>query len=247
MNTGTATLVQNDVKKMERQPIFMGYIPPVVPYTVGTAVLDKTTLDFGNNFITDPDPVLNVLLSDNTNSMVKVTSATITGADAGGFTVTPASPLPVIVQGKSSLNFAVKFHPTAEKTYNATLTIHYVDSLDKKEKDSILNVSITGVGVKKAGGSVKSTVSSFDLSVVPNPFTSSTQISIIAREAGSTTLEIRDLLGKDIYSSKALSLGIGEKFTYTLDAKALGLAPGTYFVMVRSGGEELTRQVIYIK
>lgn len=245
LRTNIATLVQNDVTKMERQPIFMGSVPKAVPYKVGTAVLDKTSIDFGKHFIGDPDAVINVLLTDNTNSLVKVTSAAISGADQANFTVTPGAALPATVQGQGTLNFAVKFHPTAEKDYSATLTIHYVDSLDKKEKDSILTIPITGIGAKNLG--VKSTASSFDLSVVPNPFTSSTQINIVAREGGSTSLEIRDLLGKDIYSSKSLTLGAGEKFTYTFDAKALHLVPGTYFVIVRSAGDELTRQVIYLK
>ena len=82
---------------------------------------------------------------------------------------------------------------------------------------------------------------------MPNPFTSSTKITVTAREAGSTSVEIRDLLGKDIYSSKQMMLGVGEKFIYSLDANALHLAPGTYFVTLHSGGEELTRQVIYVK
>lgn len=249
LRTNIATLVQNDPTRMERQPIFMGSVPklaPPPPYKDGTAFMDKKTLDFGQQLLSGPPATLTVTLKDPTSSLVNVISAAITGVDAANFSLSP-NPAPATVLGHSNLAFPVKFSPNTSHTYNATLTVHYQDSLKKPETDSILTVALTGIGTTKIVGVHRSSPSAFDLSVVPNPFTLSTQITVTAQEAGMTSVEIRDLLGRDIYSSKTLMLGAGEKFNYTLDASALHLAPGEYFVLVRSAGEEVTRKVIYVK
>jgi len=250
----SVTLVQNDPLRMERQPIFAGSVihkyigPPPPKYIPGIAILDSSVLDFGIDSIGDPAAQTFFKLKDTSASQVFIKSATFTGSGAGAFSLIAPTGLPVTVAARGFSTFVVAFTPTAAQPYSATLEIHYVDSLTS-ERDSILKINMSGTGVKKkpTGGVNASTPASFDLSVVPNPFTSSTNITITAREAASTSIEVRDLLGKDIYSSKQMMLGVGEKFTYSLDANALHLAPGTYFVIVRSGGDELTRQVIYIK
>lgn len=250
------TLVQNDLLAMERQPIFTANVihkfkaPPPPPYQPGKAIIDKPSIDFGSNFIGDPNATATVTLKDTTSSLVIVNQAMISGPDAGIFSVIPSIPPSPsqTVAGLGSLPFSVSFAPAAVQTYNDTLIIHYQDSLKKGIKDSIFVIPLTGNGVKKtSGGVANSSPASFDLSIMPNPFTASTKITVTAREAGSTSLEIRDLLGKNIYSSKTLSLGSGEKFNYTFDANALHLIPEAYFVIVRSGVEEMTRQVIYVK
>lgn len=251
LSKGTVTLVENDPLKMERQPVFTKsvihkFVPP--PYTVGTASLDKTSLDFGTHVDdgTDKTSMISTLTASNASEVI-VTQATIGGADAANFSVTLSPSLPATVKGHMTYLFPVTFAPTAVKSYTATLTIHYIDSLRKNENDSILTIQLTGSGKKPAGGVNAKAPAAFDLSVIPNPFTQSTQITVTAEETGSTSLEVHDVLGKEIYSSRSLMLGVGEKFIYTLDANALHLSPGEYFVLVRSGGVEVSRKVIFVK
>ncbi len=252
ISKGTVTLVENDPLKMERQPIFTKsivhkFVPP--PYIVGTASLDKTSIDFGTHVDdgTDNATVIATLTTNNASEVI-ITQATLGGTDAANFSVTLNPPLPATVKGQKTYTFPITFAPTAAKSYTATFTIHYVDSLRKNENDSILTIQLSGIGKKPLGGGVEAkTPAAFDLTVIPNPFTQLMQITVTAQQSGSTSLEVRDLLGKEVYSSRSLSLGVGEKFTYTLDANSLHLAPGAYFVLVRSGGEEVSRKVIYVK
>jgi hypothetical protein len=222
-------------------------LPPPPPYKVGTAFLVNTQIDFGDHFI-GTDTTISVTLKDTTSSLVIVTSGEISGTGKSAFSLTAPASFADTVKGHKSLVFSVKFSPTAEAEYDAALTIHYIDSLKKGEKDSILNVQLTGNGIKKPTGNGVHDFSSlsYDVSIVPNPFTSSTQISVTAGESNMTTLEIRDLLGKDIFSTRAFSIGNGEKYIYRLDAAALHLSPGTYFVIVRSAGKEVTRKLMYL-
>lgn len=251
LTTGIVTFVQNDPLKMERQPIFTKsvvhkFVPP--PYIVGTASLDKTTIDFGTHVDDGTDnPTVIATLTANNASEVIVTQAILGGTDAANFSVTLNPPLPATVKGQKTYLFPITFAPTTAKSYSATLTIHYIDSLRKNENDSILTIQLTGIGKKPTGGVDSKTPAAFDLTAVPNPFTKATQITGTAQQSGVTSLEVRDLLGKEIYSSRSLALGVGEKITYTLDANSLHLAPGEYFVLVRSGGEKVTRKVIYVK
>jgi hypothetical protein len=263
LSSGKVDSIINDRTKMERQPIFTKsakhkYIPPEPPaYALGTATLDSTVLDFGGDTVGVKTSQSFFKLTANNGSLINITKAFFNGNNAGAFTlVSPdASQLPKQIKGHGTQSFIVRFNPPAVQTYNATLEIHYTDSLTaldgKSRPDSILMVSLTGIGYKKdviTGGGVHSSISSnFNLSIAPNPFTASTQITVTAREAGSVALEIRDLLGKEVYASNKLMLGANEKYQYMLDAQSLRLMPGTYFVVVRSGDDELTKQAIYIK
>ncbi|MEP7235602.1 MAG: choice-of-anchor D domain-containing protein [Ignavibacteriota bacterium] len=247
LNTSEVYPVFNDETRMERQPIFMGGVVKVTPppYKVGKAIVDKTSVDFGTVDI-GKNKSIQVILTDTTSSLVKVTSAAISGADASQFTVTSTPSVPTTINGHGTLTFDVKFTPSAAKLNNAVLTIHYQDSLQKGENDSIFSIPLTGTG-NQAGGVAIAAPASFDLSIAPNPFTASTTIKISARNGGATSFEVRDLLGKSIYSSRNLKLGAGENYSYTLDAASMQLSPGVYMVVVRSGNEEAARQVIYVK
>jgi len=215
------TLVQNDPTLMERQPVFAGSVvhkyvpPPPPPYVPGIARLDSTALNFGVDSIVAPPgttPTFQTSFEflDTSASKVTITSQTaFVGNNAGAFTLVSPTGFPMIVAARQSQKFTISFKPSVEQTYTAALQIHYTDSLTAAEgKDSILSVSVTGIGIKKkpTGGVTASTPVSFDLFIAPNPFTSSTQITVSARETGTSSLEIRDLLGKEIYSSKSFIL-----------------------------------------
>jgi len=250
LRTDAVTLIQNDPLKMERQPVLTAgaihkYVPP--PYNDGTAFMDVPILDFGTHFDDGSDDVIiPATLRDTTSSLVNVISAAITGADMANFSLSP-NPAPAKVLGHSSLAFPVKFAPNAPRSFTAVLEIHYQDSAKKAESDSVLKVILNGMGKDKPSGGVKTSSPLFDLTVVPNPFTSATLVTLTAKQAGPASIEVRDLLGKAIYSTNRISLGAGEVYSFNLDAHALRLSPGEYLLLIQSGGDEVTRKVIYVK
>jgi hypothetical protein len=264
LSSGKVDSVINDPTKMERQPIFTKSVvhkyvaPPPPTYVLGTATADSTALVFGGDTVKTPTTTLKLqthfTLKTNNASEIIITKAILNNNNFGAFAlVSPTqSQLPTTIKGGNSQTFLVSFTPPNVASFTAQLEIHYNDSLTKLDgknrPDSVVFVNLSGTGVKQVTGGVAANhASTFDIAIVPNPFTSSTQITVSAQEAGRSTLEIRDILGKEVYASREFMLSAGEKYNYTLDANALHLSPGTYFVIVRSSGEELTRQAIYVK
>ncbi|MEI8134070.1 MAG: T9SS type A sorting domain-containing protein [bacterium] len=258
-NNQKVTLVYNDPTKMERQPIFAGYevhkykIPDPPKYVPGVAILDSSSIKFGLDSIGDAPIIIAFNIIDTSQSPVYLKSITINGNNAGVFSVvTPTITSPITIAKGQKQVIIVKFTPSLpEQTYSSTVEIHYNDTLSSDNYKK-LTLDISGTSIKKkvitGGGVVRQNASSiFDLNITPNPFTSSAEITISAKENTSSSLEIHDVLGKEIYSSKVMSLSVGDRFKYTLDANSMHLSPGTYFVIVRSGGDELTRQAIYVK
>ncbi len=79
----------------------------------------------------------------------------------------------------------------------------------------------------------------------PNPFNPSTTIGFTVRVSGSATLTVFDMLGRAIAT---LAQGYHEKGVYyraRFDGSAL--AGGTYFSVLRSGGEVQIRKMIFVK
>ncbi len=79
----------------------------------------------------------------------------------------------------------------------------------------------------------------------PNPFNPSTTIGFTVEVSGSTTLTVYDVLGRTI---STLADGYHERGIYyraRFDASAL--AGGTYFAVLRSGGETGIRKMILVK
>jgi hypothetical protein len=252
----TLTLVQNDPNAWERQPVFTAPVvhkyvpPPPPPFVPGIAILDSTAINFGIDTIGNSPIQVSVDLKDTSASLIIIKSAVITNTNGGIFSLISPTSFPINVQPRSSQVFLLRFTPTTIGQYSTSLVIHYTDTMRMNEgkPDSILTLPLSGAVVKRTTGSVHTSApSSFDLSIVPNPFSAITKITVTAREAGSSSLEIRDLLGKEIYSSKSFELGPGETYSYTFDASAMHLSPGSYFIIVRSHGEELTRQTIFVK
>ncbi|MBS1902397.1 MAG: hypothetical protein JSS75_01675 [Bacteroidetes bacterium] len=243
-------LVVNNTNEIERQPIFMGHVPvaaPPPPYVRGVGSLSSSTLDFGNVYSDSTTAQKGVTVTDIKSGKIIVHSATIGGADASAFSLVGAPSFPVTVNGLGTLNLNVSFKPTAEKNYNATLTIVYRDSLTETPgPDSILTATLSGVGTKRPdNGSVRPEAEhNFQMTLVPNPFKTTALVSVTARIAGVVRMEIVDLQGHSRYSSEPRSLGEGEQTSFSFDAKALELPSGSYFVVLHTPSGDVMHKAI---
>ncbi|HYM19976.1 MAG TPA: hypothetical protein VEW28_03115 [Candidatus Kapabacteria bacterium] len=245
MSANKSYFVFNDHAQMERQPIFMGFVPKVAPYQRGTAYINPPTLSFPDTKTNGNSP-LTASVIDTTANEVVITSTAITGADASAFSVSPTVPPNITVAGGSQSNFTVTFTPSAIRSYSAKLVIHYQDSLfHSGETDSVLSVNLTGNGIKN---SVQAEAEAkFSMTVMPNPFSHSSSVEVTALDAGAVKLELVDITGKSVYQSGERFLGIGEKSVFTIDAQRLALAPGSYYIVLHTPAGDVMRKAIVIE
>jgi hypothetical protein len=81
------------------------------------------------------------------------------------------------------------------------------------------------------------------IKIYPNPFYSDLQIAFNLKNAAVVNFELYDLSGRKYYSSKSqFPTGKNELI---IDAKKLGLKPGTYIYWLNSNARTYTGKVIY--
>ena len=103
-----------------------------------------------------------------------------------------------------------------------------------------LKTKITGLASKTE----KSIPEAFSLHIYPNPFNITTNIEISISQAGSAEMEIYDVRGKRLYSTRYSWLSVG-KHTVAFDAG--NLASGIYFVKLEVAGFPQIRKMTLIK
>lgn len=241
--------VQNDMTKMERQPIFMGHVRKLAPpatYVAGTANFLQTNFDFGSVY-TDSTGTKSTDLKTNSSHPVVIVSATITGTGASAFSLVGAPTLPRTVNGNTSQSYTVAFAPKSEATFDAQLVLHYKDSLQKD--DSTQTINLHGVGVKRpANGSVNSTAEKFfSMTLSPNPFNTSTEVRISAVKTGAISLELINISGSSVYKSEIRTITSGDETNFHLDAHTLKLAQGSYYLLLHTPDGDVIRKAIIVK
>lgn len=105
------------------------------------------------------------------------------------------------------------------------------------------NLYIDNFSFGKKVGMEDLKASDINLSVYPNPFSTSTQISYNLPAAAQTTVEVFDLVGKkvaDLFDGKQTE-GIQQ---ITFDRTAFGLTNGMYFVKIKVGESVITQKVL---
>lgn len=85
------------------------------------------------------------------------------------------------------------------------------------------------------------------MTLQPNPFTTTSTVTISAQSTASMRLVVRDALGRELKSFEPLMMNAGHPVSFDLDAKAMHLAPGVYFVTAICGDSEVTRQAVLVK
>jgi hypothetical protein len=242
-NNGTATMVYNNPAAQELQPVFvtMPYLVPPIIHYAGIRVV-PSSYDFGSN--DTATTVHSTITITDTSAFVPVIidSVKITGPNASQFSVSDTFPQTLAVS--SHITADVTFAPVgAAGSRNAMLTVYFAGS-----HDSTRQIRLTGTAkVKPAGGVNEDPALSIDVSIMPNPFTSSTAISLTSPEAGALGIVVHDALGREVYVSDVRRVGQGTTENFTFDAKSLGLPNGVYYVTAFLGDRQFSRQVVFIR
>jgi hypothetical protein len=107
----------------------------------------------------------------------------------------------------------------------------YVDSTGK------INIVNPSLGIKKQ------VEQGLKARVYPNPYLNNTNITFEIKQSGKVQIEVINLLGKQVavLENKTLSAG---KHLYPFSAKALGEAPGVYFVKLKVNEQMQTFRIV---
>lgn len=240
-----ATLLYNDQLKKERQPIYFGkatYVPPPPPLP-GTIVLTPGELTFDTTEI-GKTTTLTFTMSNPTDREVKVNSVESVGSS--DFSIIASNPLftiPGTLGANASVVLTAQFAPSTEIHQSGAFKFFFADS-----PDSTRFVYLHGIGVKKPDEGVVDKPTKFSLSISPNPFRTSAHVSISSTEEISYMVKLMDALGRNIaIEPLPYSYFRGGAADYEINAEALGLSAGTYYLTISGGGETVTRQLILTK
>ncbi|HZK76558.1 MAG TPA: hypothetical protein VFD13_06585 [Candidatus Kapabacteria bacterium] len=237
-----AKLIYNDSTAQELQPIFVpskDTIPHIPDIQANATVLDFGTKDTGMTSaktltITDPSTFDGTILD----------SARIT-SDAEFTIVSPKFP-DTLKEPNPSVQIQVLFTPVIPAGLkNATLKIYSAMSATTS-----VSVSLSGTSaVKTGGGGIVTEDPSLaqNMSVSPNPFSSIASVRLTARDAGALGIVVHDALGRTVYTSPVIHVGVGTPKSFDFDAKSLGLPNGIYYVTALFGDRQVSRQVVYVR
>jgi hypothetical protein len=241
--SGAAELLFNDPNKIERQPIFVGY-SKFIPPAEGKVIFDKNLIEIADSVEIGKSKDFTFKMSNPTNDPVNVTLIEKTGANELDFSQpvgTPPFLTPQQLAGEASVDFTVTFTPSAAGLRTATITAHWGSN------DSTTSVVLKGYG-KLAAGVAADPEHAFNVSVNPNPFNARTHVTITGKENNTYDVSFRDVLGRAIeLPYPSYQYFAGGMLDFDIDAKALGLAPGVYYLHVKAGGNVISRQIVYIK
>ncbi len=82
------------------------------------------------------------------------------------------------------------------------------------------------------------------LNAWPNPATNQVNVSFTASKSGTATLLLADITGRTILAPVSFAVNMGEN---TLQQSLAGIAPGTYYIMLSSGGSKVSLMLTVIK
>lgn len=83
-------------------------------------------------------------------------------------------------------------------------------------------------------------------SVYPNPFNGQTRITYTIPRAGTVTIQVFDLLGREVTHLDQPNLTAGQHCT-TWNTTSLGLASGTYIVRLSQGNQQVATRAMLVK
>jgi hypothetical protein len=239
---GASTFLYNNPSKKERSPIYLGtkaYVEPPPPPS-GTIVITPTELNFDTTEV-GTSKLLQVTVSNPSDYSVYIKSIEPSGSD--DYSIVGAVPIFIVpdsLKGKSSVVLTIKFSPTTVGHLTAAVKVNYKDS----SKVTIFH----GEGYKKTSGGVVDNPTKFSVTISPNPFRTSAHVSISSPEEIGYTVKLNDALGRNIaIDPLPYSYFRAGAADYEINAEALGLSAGTYYLTISGGGETVTRQLILTK
>ena len=243
----SATLVYNDTKAQELQPVWVvaPYLNAVAPISYpGIAWQTSNSGNFGSVDTGSISSPMNFTFIDTSSKAVTLDSATITGPNASEFKINSghvAGTLPSLAT--QSIN--VTFTPVAPAgAANATLNVYF----EGQTPNLSITQALSGTVVIPAGGGVKEdAVLASSLTIDPNPFSSSASVQLTSPDAGAMSIVVHDALGRTVYTSDLRETGAGQTESFTFGAKSLGLPDGVYYVTAFLGERQASRAVVFVR
>ncbi len=241
VSSGSSQVLWGDGKRQPLHPVWMQGVPAAPPkheyIALSTAQIDFGTVLFGKN------SKQTITISNPSDSDVRVDSVKVTVGDAVHFTFTTAPVTPFNLAKGATGAVTITFAPTTKVgVHTATLTVYFGG-----HKDSLRTVTLTGNGKDTAHVGVEPTRAINSLSITPNPTRNSTTITLQASRASLAQLEVRDLLGRVVYSVEPRVIAAGNTLAVQFDAKSLGLPNGVYYLSAHIGAEQITRQLVVVR
>jgi hypothetical protein len=234
-----AKLVYNNPLKMERQPIFMGYTPKIIPPPPqGSITISVDTLQF-DSVIVGKTKSLTLTISNPSENTVNGVAVGLPSNDA--FIIT--STIPDSLTAGQQVTVTAAFNPSAVGEVIASVITMYANG------DSSKTFYLRGIGKQETGGAVRpDDLSGFNVSIHPNPFSGSANVDI--QFDGREGLEVRlvDVLGRsyDLNASRNMSFDKNASEQIMIDRSQLKLAPGSYTLYVKNGERTISRQLILV-
>ena len=115
-----------------------------------------------------------------------------------------------------------------------------VDSIGQSIPFSIENYTIQ---IKPLITTIDEVVTSDELTMYPNPYSTFTKLSFTVKEKSEVLLEVFDIAGKKVQTVVDASQQSGS-YTYSFSAKANGLDSGVYFVKLKIGNKISVHKIV---
>jgi len=213
-----------------------GIITP--PSSKGIAWLLGASGEFGTAEVGSIQPKT-LTLVDTSSSEVTIQNAVISGTDASEFTV--GTIFPQTLQTNGQLPVALVWSPVGNAgPRSAMLTLTF----GTPEGDRTLTMNLTGTATAAQGGVLDHSVPSFELTVWPNPVSSTGSISLTSQTEGMVEWNVVDPLGRVEAVFPAVNVAAGAATSLALSPEALGLTSGVYYLNATINGATVTRQIV---
>lgn len=205
-----------------------------VEYSVDVST---NTLDFGTVLV-DERPMLELILTNNSNSTVKINSVSIIGDDDGVFSIAQDYN-GTIIAAQSTQGIRTNFMSDVEGDYSAQLEIGF-DEIDKITID--MKAVSTATSVEEIANYLN------NLRIYPNPTTENLNIELSAKHDLSYTLKLFNQSGELLNSKDGFALAGNNNLSWNIkDIEGKSLSAGTYLIMLEINGSVVMDKVIFIK
>ena len=190
--------------------------------------------DFGN-VATGADVTKTFTIKNAGPAALEVSGISMSGANAGEFTLVSAPTFPLSIAANASQTITVKFAPTAVGLRKATMEIMSNDFDESK-----FTVAVQGVGLNPSD--VENTQSLTDLvKLFPNPTRDMATVAITLSKSEKVSVTVVDMNGRVAAAPIQQELPAGEQ---KVNVNTSNLPNGNYFVVITAGSEITKVQLV---
>jgi hypothetical protein len=238
-NSGTATLVYNNPAALELQPVFVT-MPFTIPQPEGSLSVSASSLAFGTVDTGSTSTKTATLTNGGASNAKSITidSIKITGAYASNYAWSGTTVPTSIAVTDAGVTLTFTYTPTAPAASQGAAAHIYWNG-----GSTPTNIALSGTSKVKPPQSVARDEAKATIAVSPNPFAAMLTVNVTPEVAGKVGVKMFDLLGHERFSTDR-TIGRGELSSFAIDAHALGLTAGTYYISITLNGETSIRQVV---